>query len=101
MLGEDDATLDDDDLTYLYWLSSKHPFAADKRRSDFDARVDPRMKTVFAIGHYADSSSHHRSEHPTMYIWFPDKIPWPSPVGIKRQPEVPVTRALSAASRQD
>jgi hypothetical protein len=37
----------------------------------------------------------------TMYIWFPDKIPWPSPVGIKRQPEVPVTRVLSAASRQD
>ena len=36
-----------------------------------------------------------------MYIWFPDKIPGPLPVGIKRQREVPVTRSLSLASRQN
>ena|SRR6266511_3736896 len=36
-----------------------------------------------------------------MYIWFPDKIPWPLPVGINSHDKGPLTRSLSVGSRQD
>ena len=36
-----------------------------------------------------------------LYIWFPDKIPWPFPVGINPQDRNPLTRSLSISSRQN
>ena len=63
---QDDAAPDNNGFALFYRLAGKHPLAADRRRSYFYARVNPRLQIVFSVWH--DTSAlrcHHRREHLT------------------------------------
>src|SRR5215210_7211291 len=60
------AAPNNDGFAFFNRFTGKHSFTTNRRRSYFDARVNPRMKTVFSIRHVMlILSFHHRRKHLT------------------------------------